>query len=65
MPKSVKKRRRVTDEQGNPTGWEEYFDHIFPEDDNEAANIKLLSMAHQWKMNQQSSSEEESDDGDE
>ena len=61
MPKSVKKRRRVVDEQGNHTGWEEYFDHIFPEDDVDAANIKLLSVAHQWKMNQQQSSDEESE----
>ena len=62
MPKSVKKRRRVVDDEGNPTGWEEYFDHIFPEDDVDASNIKLLSMAHQWKMKQQSSSEDEDSD---
>jgi crooked neck len=64
LPKSVKKRKRVVDENGNETGWEEYFDYIFPEDDTEGANIKLLQMAHQWKMKstESSSSEEESDE---
>jgi crooked neck len=63
QPKSVKKRRKVVVD-GVESGWEEYFDYIFPEDDTDAANIKLLAMAHQWKMNKvdsDSESEEESD----
>ncbi|RKO91577.1 hypothetical protein BDK51DRAFT_36289 [Blyttiomyces helicus] len=46
MPKAVKKRRRV--EGGE--GWEEYFDYIFPDDETDRPNFKLLAMAHQWKM---------------
>ena len=50
MPKSVKKRRRLMDENGEPAGWEEYFDYIFPDDEEEKPNLKLLEMAHQWKQ---------------
>jgi crooked neck len=63
LPKAVKKRRKLQDDQGNMLGWEEYFDYIFPEDDTESSNIKLLAMAHEWKMKMQqdSSSETESE----
>jgi crooked neck len=50
MPKSVKKRRRLTDEQGGSAGWEEYYDYIFPDDEEEKPNLKLLEMAHRWKQ---------------
>ncbi|KAJ3290035.1 Crooked neck-like protein 1 [Borealophlyctis nickersoniae] len=50
MPKAVKKRRRVEDESGEATGWEEYYDYIFPDDEAERPNFKLLAVAHQWKM---------------
>ena len=40
MPKRVKKRREVDD------GWEEYYDYIFPDDQAENKNIKILQMAH-------------------
>ena len=30
-------------------GWEEYFDYIFPEDENARPNLKLLAMAKMWK----------------
>jgi crooked neck len=50
MPKSVKKRRRLMDENGEPGGWEEYFDYVFPDDEEEKPNLKLLAMAHQWKQ---------------
>ena len=59
-------------------GWEEYYDYIFPDDQTVQPNIKLLSLAKQWKtpgaMGEQnsddrddsnsSSSEEESSDDD-
>ena len=54
MPKRVKKRRRVEDEDGNETGgWEEYFDYIFPEDEGAKPNLKLLAMAKMWKKNKE------------
>lgn len=31
------------------TGWEEYFDYIFPDDQAAQPNLKLLALAKQWK----------------
>ncbi|KAJ3308740.1 Crooked neck-like protein 1 [Boothiomyces sp. JEL0838] len=64
LPKAVKKRRRVMDEAGNAEGWEEYYDYVFPEDDNDKSNVKLLEIAHQWKekMAALGSSDEDSDE---
>ncbi|KAJ2995929.1 Crooked neck-like protein 1 [Globomyces sp. JEL0801] len=68
MPKAVKKRKRMIDANGENIGWEEYFDYIFPEDDNDSSNLKLLALAHSWKQKMselgtvESSDEEESDD---
>ncbi|KAJ1678436.1 Crooked neck-like protein 1, partial [Spiromyces aspiralis] len=45
MPKRVKKRRQLDDGT-----WEEYFDYIFPDDQSQMPNLKLLSMAHKWKQ---------------
>ena len=56
MPKSVKKRRRLNDEHGEPTGWEEYYDYIFPDDEDEKPSLKLLEMAHLWKQKMQEAS---------
>lgn len=51
MPRVVKKRRRVEGEEGAMSAaWEEYFDYIFPDDESDKSNFKLLAMAHQWKM---------------
>ena len=36
-------------EGGDDVGWEEYFDYIFPEDENARPNLKLLAMAKMWK----------------
>lgn len=58
MPKLVKKRRKVDG------GWEEYIDPIFP-DEETGPNLKLLAMAHEWKMKMAAmefSNEEEEDD---
>ena len=30
-------------------GWEEYYDYIFPDDDNQLRNIKILEKARRWK----------------
>lgn len=51
MPRAVKKRRRAVDEvTGEESGWEEYYDYIFPDDEAERPNFKLLAIAHQWKQ---------------
>ena len=34
-------------------GWEEYYDYIFPDDEANMPNLKLLQMARLWKKNQQ------------
>ncbi|ELT94667.1 hypothetical protein CAPTEDRAFT_207252 [Capitella teleta] len=49
MPKKVKKRKKISTEDGSDAGWEEYFDYIFPDDETAAPNLKLLSMAKMWK----------------
>ncbi|KAJ3090637.1 Crooked neck-like protein 1 [Quaeritorhiza haematococci] len=55
MPRVVKKRRKVEAEDGEGVGvggaaWEEYYDYIFPDDETDRPNFKLLAMAHQWKL---------------
>lgn len=50
FPRAAKKRRAVIDkETGQTTGWKEYTEYIFPEEETEASNLKLLAMAHEWK----------------
>ena len=49
MPRRVKKRRKLDDDQ-----FEEYLDYVFPADDESAAKMsRLLQMAHAWKQQQQ------------
>ncbi|KAJ1969622.1 NineTeen Complex (NTC) component [Dimargaris xerosporica] len=57
LPKVVKKRRPVD----NPSAlegeaWEEYFDYLFPDDQQAQPNLKLLALAQQWKAKSQPSS---------
>ncbi len=58
MPKRIKKRRKVVTgsiepgKEGEEAGWEEYFDYIFPDDQGEKRNIKILEMAYKWKQEQ-------------
>ncbi|XP_029903079.1 crooked neck-like protein 1 [Myripristis murdjan] len=52
LPEKVKKRRKLTAEDGSDAGWEEYFDYIFPEDAANQPNLKLLAMAKMWKRQQ-------------
>ena len=49
MPKRVKKRRLITDENGAEAGWEEYFDYEFPDQRKGKANLALLEKARAWK----------------
>uniref|UniRef100_A0A673FME3 Crooked neck-like protein 1 n=1 Tax=Sinocyclocheilus rhinocerous TaxID=307959 RepID=A0A673FME3_9TELE len=59
LPEKVKKRRKITAEDGSDAGWEEYYDYIFPEDAANQPNLKLLAMAKMWKKQQQDEDEEE------
>lgn len=47
-PKQIKKKRPITNEEGQTTGWEEYFDYIFPDEAKPQA-LKILEMAQKWK----------------
>ena len=58
MPRRVKKRRKVTAEDGSDQGWEEYFDYIFPEDEAAKPNLKLLAMAKMWKKQKEQTTED-------
>uniref|UniRef100_A0A674NEM9 Crooked neck pre-mRNA splicing factor 1 n=1 Tax=Takifugu rubripes TaxID=31033 RepID=A0A674NEM9_TAKRU len=49
LPEKVKKRRKLTAEDGSDAGWEEYYDYIFPEDAANQPNRKLLAMVKLWK----------------
>lgn len=68
LPKRVKRRRKVVTEGGVDAGWEEYYDYIYPEDEAAQPNLKLLTMAKNWKktgeneLSDESSEEDESDD---
>lgn len=48
QPKRVKKRRAIPAEEGQEA-YEEYMDYVFPDDKPEAANLKILELAHAWK----------------
>ncbi len=50
LPKRVKKRRQIQTEEGLDAGWEEYYDYIFPSDEGNQANLKLLALAKMWKQ---------------
>ncbi|TFB06410.1 Pre-mRNA-splicing factor clf1 [Trichoderma ghanense] len=53
MPRRVKRRRRVQDESGNANEdvYEEYFDYVFPADDQQAKNLSnIMAMAQKWKQ---------------
>lgn len=41
--------QRMEDEE-EEDGWEEYIDLIFPEDQAESKNLKILEMARKWKQ---------------
>ncbi|KAJ2352195.1 NineTeen Complex (NTC) component, partial [Coemansia sp. RSA 2611] len=45
MPRRVRKRRKLDD-----GSLEEYFDYVFPDDEEQGARFKLLAKAHLWKQ---------------
>ncbi|KAL9653545.1 hypothetical protein ABK040_000527 [Willaertia magna] len=52
-PTKIRKKRRITNQDGTPGGWEEYIDYIFKDEEDEknkkGANLKILEKALQWK----------------
>ncbi|XP_039046026.1 crooked neck-like protein 1 [Hibiscus syriacus] len=48
FPKELKKRKRITSEEGGVSGYEECIDYVFPEE-NQATNLKILEAAYKWK----------------
>lgn len=60
LPKRVKKRRKikvVNEETGQEVNedaqWEEYYDLMFPDDEEKKKNLKILELAHKWKQENQ------------
>lgn len=51
MPRRIKRRQKIIDEDGTEQGWEEVFDYIFPEDEASKPNLKILAAAKNWKKN--------------
>lgn len=52
FPRKIKMRRPVLAEDGSgrETGWEEYYDYQFPDDDKKIVGLKLLENAMKWKL---------------
>lgn len=59
QPAKVKRRRKINkkdeseaiqdnDAMNNEEGWEEYFDYIFPDDEDQKKNLKILDYALKW-----------------
>lgn len=44
-------------------GWEEYYDYIFPDDEANRPNFKLLQMARMWKQAKDADSDDDDDEG--
>ena len=57
MPKKLKRRRPIVTEDG-PSGFEEYFDYLFPEE-NQTTNLKILEAAYKWKKQKASSGDDD------
>uniref|UniRef100_A0A1I7YZQ0 Suf domain-containing protein n=1 Tax=Steinernema glaseri TaxID=37863 RepID=A0A1I7YZQ0_9BILA len=53
MPKKVKKRRPIQNEDGVDAGWEEYYEFVFPADQANTGQLKLFEAALRWKKQNQ------------
>ena len=54
LPRRIKKRRQVGTDDAGAILWEEFYDYVFPEDEESASmqtrgHLKLLELARQWK----------------
>jgi len=47
QPTKCIKRRAVSNEDGTPAGMEEYYDYVFPDDDESRGLAKLAALAKQ------------------
>lgn len=54
MPRKRKAERDIVLEDGTVAGREQYVEYVFPEDDNQQANLKLLQAAMAWKKQKMS-----------
>lgn len=55
IPQQVKKRKRLNDEDDEENALVEYYDLVFPDDQQSTGGMsKLLSMARKWKQEQNS-----------
>lgn len=48
-PSRVKRKRPRYADDGTQVGLEEYYDYVFPDEDQQAPLAKLLAAAHAWK----------------
>lgn len=56
QPKQVKKKRKIklNDDEEEDMGYEEYYDYIFPEENTQQKNLKMLQKAAMmWKQRQE------------
>jgi crooked neck len=52
VPRKVKKRRKIVTDDGTDAGWEEYFDYVFPDEEDSKPHLRLLEAARRWKEQQ-------------
>ncbi|KAJ2340756.1 NineTeen Complex (NTC) component, partial [Coemansia sp. RSA 2618] len=52
MPTRVRRRRTLDD-----GSLEEFFDYVFPDDEEQGSRFKLLAKAHMWKQSLNSDAE--------
>lgn len=57
LPRRLKRRRPIVIEDGVSAGFEEYIDHLFPEEALNT-NCKLFEAAYNWKRRKDSSAED-------
>ena len=67
LPTKVKRRRKIKKQNDNEIdtnnanddneGWEEYYDYIFPDDEDQRKNIKILEHAIGWHKNLKNNTE--------
>ena len=52
MPKRVKKRRKLYSDSGEEVGYDEYYDYIFPDEEDQKPALSLFEAALKWKAEQ-------------
>jgi crooked neck len=62
LPRRVKKRRLLKNEQGQEVGWEEFYDFIFPDEEAQSSALKMLERARAWKRKMEAGTTEKGED---